>query len=120
MQIVNVNEANNEALDWLVTRCLGFGMTKAGWVHVQIRRYHKYTTNWALGGPILESHHIVTKPHKSQLYGEHIDAWMYPHKGRDTGYHNGRGPTYLVAGLRCYIISVLGHTVEVPNYVKVK
>ena len=61
-----------------------------------------YSTDWAQGGPIIEREKIECLHDGGQWY---VDA---PH-----GWYEG--PTLLITAMRCYVASVLGDEVEVPN-----
>jgi hypothetical protein len=69
------------------------------------------STNWSLGGPIIERENI-------NLKGWH-GAWQAELEvlpDDDTHYRYGKnaGPTPLIAAMRCYVTSKLGHEVDVP------
>lgn len=65
-----------------------------------------YSTDWSQGGPIIEreniwlTHHVAAKMHGAHKGDEH---WFQ------------RGPTTLVAAMRCYVASKLGNEVEIPE-----
>jgi hypothetical protein len=60
--------------------------------------------NWAQGGPIIERERITLL----YQYGDGYDAY------RHTG-HKQRGPTPLIAAMRCYVASKLGDDVAIPE-----
>jgi len=63
-----------------------------------------FSTDWAEGGPIIERERIDV------LY-EHDLRWIaVPQKGIES-----YGPTPLIAAMRCYVASVLGDTVDIPE-----
>lgn len=63
----------------------------------------RYSTNWALGGPIIERESIGLMPSRTAYYE------------RDGGLFYSYGPTTLIAAMRCYVASKLGDVVEVPD-----
>jgi hypothetical protein len=67
----------------------------------------RYSTDWAQGGPIIEREHISA----AYAYWGEWEAWddktMPPPKYR--------GPTPLIAAMRCYVASKLGDEVEIPE-----
>ena len=65
-----------------------------------------WATDWAQAGPIIDregiwlEHHIAAKVHGA-------------HKGDAVWFH--KGPTPLIAAMRCYVASKLGDEVEIPE-----
>lgn len=108
---INVKDATLLQLDWLVAECEGkqndcevhagnlwYGRVTSGFVQ------YRPSTNWSQGGPIIEREGIV--PHKNAT---DVAAYYY-NKG---GIY--RGPTPLIAAMRCYVASKLGDEVEIPE-----
>lgn len=112
---IKTSELTGAALDWAVAKCEGFTeydpltekmlppRREYGWV--SLSECH-FSTDWAQGGPIIERERIVVGPHALSTYSARIcwDAalqWL--------------APTPLIAGMRCYVASKLGHEVEVPE-----
>lgn len=65
----------------------------------------KYSTDWALSGPIIEKNRIRI-------------SWENSGSGYCLAFVRGAaadGPTPLIAAMRCYIKSVLGDEVEIPD-----
>jgi hypothetical protein len=98
-------ELTGAALDWAVTKCEGFdhsidaGFTEWG--------MNGWATDWAQGGPIIEREGI----NLVRLESAQWEAW--PDVGMNDQYC--RGPTPLVAAMRCYVASKLGDEIEVPE-----
>lgn len=120
MKTIKVAEATELQLDWLVWKCAGgaaaYPKTASGpaflklW-HGNSAKYVHPSTDPAQGQPILEREGINLKH-----WGEDWDSKWSAHKG--TGHYEGDmsfGDTQLIAGLRCYVASKLGETVEVPE-----
>ena len=67
-----------------------------------------YSTDWAIGGPIIESYRITT-----QFDGDGIRCDLTTDDG---GFFEGFDESFpLVAAMRCYVASVLGDTVDIPE-----
>jgi hypothetical protein len=72
-----------------------------------------YSTEWQHGGPLLEQHKIV-------VAWSNTEWWAFRTLGDaqgdvlDTCEADGRGPTYLVAGLRAFVASQFPHEIELP------
>lgn len=80
-----------------------------------------YSTNWAQGGPIIERERIAFDYHdcnpcdqEDAAHARLSRARMKP-DGTASWYAHKRGPTLLIAAMRCYVASKLGDTVEVPE-----
>ena len=108
---IPVESLEGAALDWAVARCEGVDdyivnesfMTR--WTDDECEGgvdYH-YSTDWAQGGPIIEREKMTL-----EWTGEDWMAYIR----HDEEYF---GPTPLIAAMRCYVASVLGDEVEVPN-----
>lgn len=68
--------------------------------------YWMPTKNWAQGGPIIERECLELEVEEG--------VW---HSRTSFGFHyySGKGPTPLVAAMRCYVASKLGDEVDVPD-----
>ena len=97
---MKTNELSGAALDWAVAKC-EVGADFIG----EIDDPHFYSTDWALGGEIIER--------------EKIDVWTHAGKAwaasTDKGRTEYRGTTPLIAAMRCYVASKLGDNVELPE-----
>ncbi|MEF9506491.1 DUF2591 family protein [Burkholderia sp. 1B3(2022)] len=97
------------ALDWAVAKAIKALFTTG-----------PFSTDWGLGGPILEMHGVGFFRNGKGVYANEAKRWeanrivnldqapILRH-----GYR-ALGPTPLVAGLRCLVRSKLGETVAVP------
>jgi len=117
---IKVVEATNLQLDWLVVRALQvsgvesyiFYSPKLGAMYNSATdQVYRPTTDLAQGGSILFGARIEIRYHDVIVAG----IWYRDGIGRDEQLHKATGPTELVAGLRCYVISVLGEEVEIPK-----
>ena len=94
---VKVSELQGAALDWAVAECEQF-----------VEDEFEPSENWADGGPIIEREQL----NLSCLGNNKWEVW--PNYGmNDTTYC--KGPTPLIAAMRCYVASKLGDEVEVPD-----
>ena len=114
-------ELTDAALDWAVAKCEGLKPTYyKGIVRATASPYFpdsapmfgpelNYSTDWSQGGPIIERERIRVEPFSS--------AWLACIWNEDNGeYHLFyRGPTPLIAAMRCYVASKLGEEVEIPE-----
>lgn len=110
-RLIKVADATGPVLDWLVAKADGEAVTKFAESPSLFRGagLDKYTpsANWAQGGPIIEREHI-------DLYWD--EEWYAKHPAiRPRGRSYRRGPTPLIAAMRCYVASRLGNEVEVPE-----
>ena len=96
MKVIDLEGA---ALDWAVTKCEGFDheVTSSEW------GMWKWATDWGQGGPIIERERIAVWG-DGNLYWEAECGWTW-----------AKGPTPLVAAMRCYVTSKVGEEIEVPD-----
>ena len=99
---MKVSELTGAALDWAVATCEGLDY----WEPEIGPSQPEYSTDWAQGGPIIEREAIAHWPDEE-------GGWFASaNEGRGKDFH---GPTPLIAAMRCYVASVLGDEVEVPE-----
>ena len=99
---MKTNELTGAALDWMVNKCSG--MTRD--VALSGHYTYKPSTNWAQGGPIIEREEIAHWPDEE-------GGWFASaNEGQGKDFH---GPTPLIAAMRCYVASVFGDEVDVPE-----
>lgn len=118
MKVVNVSEASNVQLDWLVrdiefTKLISQGSHVKDWVYADHKkglRTDPYTTDWLFMGEIVDREIILFRG----VYGEipSINAYFYRWGTEGT---NATGADHRIAAARCYIKSVRGETAEVPD-----
>jgi hypothetical protein len=116
MTVVKTSELTGPALDWAVA-LVENRIDKAslepfriieGELHLRYcgaiqRATYGPSTEWAQGGPIIEQERLLLQPHGL--------SW----KCSLGGLNWFKGPTPLIAAMRCYVASKLGDTVEIPN-----
>jgi len=130
MKTINVSEATNLQLDWLVAKCEGYdvGFDAYG---VLIQRHQVTdrfdpTTNPGWMHPIIEREGVNLRAIRKEghsLYGMWLAAYDHGNTGTivqwvkkpDWSRHYHVGPTSLIAAARCYVVSKSGETVEVPE-----
>ena len=126
---IKTKELAGPALDWAVAKCEGLklyrnallgGQIKEGW---WVSGYYmnpnnwiplnllNFSTNWAQGGPIIERERINVVAFQSST-----DWGAEPHtQWKHDARLSRRGPTPLIAAMRCYVTNKLGDTVDVPD-----
>jgi hypothetical protein len=106
---MKTSELTGAALDWAVAKAEGY----TG-VALESRTGEWYTpsSDWAQGGPIIEREEITiicwTNPGQ---WG----ARLWPELTGRESIVLQRGPTPLIAAMRCYVASKLGDTVDIPE-----
>ena len=127
MKTIKVSEATGPALDWLVATCEGYTeydpetdkllppRKEYGWVSLFDLNY---STDPAQAYPIIDREGIGFFCNRTAKIG----ARYKPDAGADwrafaLNKHGEHffGPTPLIAAMRCYVVSKLGKTVEVPE-----
>lgn len=119
---MKTSELTDIALDWAVAKCMGatnlrYDTVATWWVDLNgepralsagwsPRQSWHPSTNWAQGGPIIERELIETT--RGGAYAEHF--WKATRNSTTT-----YGPTPLIAAMRCYVASVLGDDIELPE-----
>ena len=101
---VKTSELQDSALDWAVAKC------ELGEAINEVDDPHFYSTDWALAGPIIERERISVEDCQD-------GAGLYWEATRiePPAVSEARGPTPLIAAMRCYVASKLGDEVEVPD-----
>ena len=97
---IKTSELNGVQLDWAV------GLANK---QEEFWTTDNYSTNWVLGGPIIEQERIGLD------YYPDSGLW---HAGTCERTVWGMGRTPLIAAMRCYVISKLGDEVEIPEELK--
>ena len=129
---MKTSDLTGAALDWAVAKCEGgydlqlrstYG-SKTAWQYTVLdeeepERMDKfylsdtsYSTDWNLGGPIIEREEIGF----DCCEGPEETMWQANTLRRNKkGLHVTRGPTPLIAAMRCFVASKLGDEVDVPE-----
>ena len=144
MKKIKVSEASGPVLDWLVATAEGHRISlsrnwysaqdeesfsmKMSWkrddapdsVHWWAGQRYSPSTDWSQGGPIIETKiDCLRKRSKAEEASLAYPNPNFKFKAEIfadiDGYFCAFGPTPLIAGLRCFVVSRLGETVEVPG-----
>jgi hypothetical protein len=121
---MKTSELTGAALDWAVARCEGllcFGYRTDGKRFAvedsdgQVEGFMP-ATDWAQGGPIIEREGISLTSYLDEEDPYWIGSVECQYKNFNaTAYYEEYGPTPLIAAMRCYVVSKLGDTVDVPE-----
>ena len=97
---MKTNELTGAALDWAVAKCEDVYCFDGSYTP---------STNWAQGGPIIEREGFCIQPFK--------DGWecFVAHRLFEDDHHHSKGPTPLIAAMRCYVASKLGDEIDLPK-----
>ena len=106
-------ELTGVALDWAVCKAKGEYQCPVDEYTAVWMTNRRYSTDWLLGGPIIEREEISISREFAASKVEWA-AWT-PAPIRDDAEAFGYGPTPLIAAMRCYVASVLGDTVDIPE-----
>lgn len=115
---IKTAEATPLQIDWLVAKIEGATPQQWAWYveynehrdEDQKSRCYAYSTNWAQGGPIIEREKIAIEILSfDNQWSAHYKHPAFTHPNRM------RGPTPLIAAMRCFVASKLGDEVEVPE-----
>ena len=100
------SELTGDALDWAVDKILNLNTPYNSWG--QTGKVPAYSTDWALGGPIIEREGINLE------YAVDPEKWCACIMADQEVY----GPTALIAAMRCYVASNLGDEIWVPTLLR--
>jgi hypothetical protein len=116
---MKTSELTGAALDWAVAKCEG---RPHSYAVVDVKGEPPLTaavftpsTDWALGGPIVEREWIELTLNTDPGGGEWVAQIA---DDVPDGYHSASGPTPLIAAMRCYVTFKLGDEIEVPKEIK--
>ena len=108
---MKTSELQGAALDWAVAKCEGVEVRLLnGGTEMMLRDgdFWYPSESWQQAGPIIEREQL----NLSCLGNNKWEVW--PNYGmNDTTYC--KGPTPLIAAMRCYVARKLGEEVEVPH-----
>jgi hypothetical protein len=108
---MKTSELSGTALDWAVAKCEG--LINGDALDVGFIREGGYTpsTNWALGGAIIEREKI------SLIWMQFSDEqyWLASIDVEEQAEREEIADTPLVAAMRCYVASKLGDNIEIPE-----
>ena len=110
---IKTSELTGTALDWAVAKCEGVYIPAVDTDIDGTKRinyggmYPEWSTDWAQGGPIIEREQL-----NLACLGNEWEAW--PNNGMNDDLYC-KGPTPLIAAMRCLAASKLGDTVDIPK-----
>jgi hypothetical protein len=113
MMKIKTSETTPIQINWLVASIVD--------KHVTLKDIHwgNYapSTDWDLGGRIIEREKIATSPLPNNSWRAYAPMGTRVLNGREifSWEYKGTGPTPLIAAMRCYVASKLGDEVEVPD-----
>ena len=100
---MKVSELTGAALNWAVTECEQF-----------VEDEFEPSENWEDGGPIIEREKIGLHCGDG-TWGVDVGIWEASHS---RCLYIKRGPTPLIAAMRCYVASQMGDEIELPEELK--
>lgn len=116
---IKTSELIGKPLNWAVESIEIARMRAAGehvkewWVQQKQSDPSPYSTDWLLGGPIIEREKIEIRPRHRET--EAVAPWgAFIRLGR-SDFLFADGPTPLTAAMRCYVASKLGDEVDIPE-----
>ena len=98
---MKTNKLTGIALDWAVAECEGHDFPSAD----AVCGIFNPSTDWAQGGPIIEREMISVWPWDDVTWKAE-EAIVF---------ETARGPTPLIAAMRCYVAAKLGDDIEIPE-----
>ena len=110
---IKTAELIGAALDWATAQCEGHHLPPMDEYTETWLATRRFSTDWALGGAIIERERIQLRNH-AEIQGLWIaSAWKSISNFGITVFEDGE--TALIAAMRCYVASCLGEEVEVPD-----
>lgn len=110
---LKTSELTGAALDWAVAKCEGY--TGEALKERSDGIWYTPSTDWAQGGPIIERECIQVSCIGMTGYTPNVWTARSP-KPHTKPY--AKGPTPLIAAMRCYVASKLGDEIEIPEELK--
>lgn len=115
---MKTSELIGPALDWAVAKAEGKAddcqvyPSKTVWYRRWTSGFVQYcpSTDWAQGGPIIDQEPIDIFHMEREPPVFEAEIQTGPCKRA-----KGRGPTHLIAAMRCFVASKLGNEVELPE-----
>ena len=104
---MKTSELTGAALDWAVAQCKGVAIESFMAAQSFDEHAYQYSTGWAQGGPIIEREMIQIKENGYGYWFAKIGKGKFM-----------RGPTPLIAAMRCYVASKLGDNIDIPEELK--
>jgi hypothetical protein len=102
---LKTSELTGTALDWAASKCEGIEWEPGDFAAGYYQPGFAPSTDWADGGPIIEREKI-------ELFIRDEKWFAYSSNSTPEDFY---GETPLIAAMRCYVASVLGDEVDVPE-----
>ena len=134
MKIIKVAEATGIVLDYLVAIARGasvvekhhgdfqgFYVVLSNNMFSRVGQGYSPSSRWNQGGPIIEAELLDVTPYDPGNMGWRCtrrDADYSPKAHPLNRYYAQFGPTPLIAAMRCFCVSKLGETAEIPEKLK--
>jgi hypothetical protein len=119
---MKTSELTGAALDWAVAKCEKYPMDvwydeeELPMIRDDEISEWKPSTDWAQGGPIIERDGISLTSYLDEKDPYWIGSVECQYRDFNaTAYYEECGPTPLIAAMRCYVASMLGDEVDVPE-----
>jgi hypothetical protein len=112
---MKTSELTGAALDWAVAKAEGHDVDDPTW-WPDFGDESCYSTDWQQGGPIIEREGISLTSYLDEEDSYWIGSVECQYRDFNaTAYYEECGPTPLIAAMRCYVASMLGDEVDVPE-----
>ena len=127
---MKTSELTGAALEWAVAKCEGatdfwFDTVATHWMNLHGRdialkpgwaQSYSPSTDWSQGGPIIEREEVDIDyaPTERQWYAHVFTI----HDDEILQHFMTKGPTPLIASMRCYVASKLGDNIDIPEELK--
>jgi hypothetical protein len=114
---IKTAELTGAALDWAVAKCAGVKVEKIRELSLwSSASWHKYSTNWSQGGPIIERERICIHQRMGETawWADYANPQVKP-DGTGHRFLFKQAPTPLIAAMRCYVASKLGDEIDLPK-----
>ena len=110
---IKTSELDGTQLDWAVAKCEGYVDNCNSWLYEATLSevedgHYKPSMKWEQAGPIIEREKISVS---HSIEGDWVGYYTIDFDMQSVS----RGPTPLVAAMRCYVASKLGDTVDIPE-----
>ena len=116
---MKTSELTGAALDWAVANLENVPVNAPGYLWGVGQFNHRYSTDWAQGGPIIEREKLDLFTEKGTPESWVASIARYQNGERLTGWRiHQYGPTPPIAAMRCYVASKLGDEIEIPEELK--
>lgn len=111
---MKVSDLTGEQLDTWVAKAEGVVISRDpdGLLFVGRGRYWAPSSDWSLGGPILEREQIQLQCLDKARPSSRWRAFVLLHEGDSLEAFSQEGATMLIAAMRCFVASKLGEDVD--------